>query len=184
MLLKTTPETESATEKWRLLSLPAEIRNQIWELAVVDSEPLAVIRRTAFTMPSVLRTSKQLRAEALSTYLKGNTFQFDLRSTCYLDLDFDVEYFGPLLPHLEATESLQLRITRDMIHLRQTGPQDGWSKLDVVEKSLMKPGWFRCTHHILRDARLQVDSASASSTDGKLHKSDFVYLARFINGWK
>ena len=65
-----------------LLGLPAEIRNEIFKLALVSSTPLfASIRqrkRLPYPLPpNLARVSRQARHEAIPIYFGANTFRFE-----------------------------------------------------------------------------------------------------------
>ncbi|EMC94272.1 hypothetical protein BAUCODRAFT_228368 [Baudoinia panamericana UAMH 10762] len=59
----------------RLLSLPAEQRNAIYHLAMVQPRPLNVAQRTDVREPGLLSTCKQIRAEALAVFYGTNLFR-------------------------------------------------------------------------------------------------------------
>ena len=75
------------SSKPTLLTLPAEIRNRIFSLAVVRDEPIALTRltprgiRTRTTSvpapPSIARVCRQARNEVIPIYYGGNTFWLD-----------------------------------------------------------------------------------------------------------
>jgi hypothetical protein len=72
-----------AGNKLTLFTLPPEIRNQIFTLAVVDEYPLlATIRSHGFQSyayslpPSLAKVCQQARKEAISLFYGANTFDF------------------------------------------------------------------------------------------------------------
>ena len=68
-----------------LLNLPAEIRNHIWTLAVVEADVIIASKRNNWYISPLVTlrlriityTSQQSRYEALPIYLDQNTFQLD-----------------------------------------------------------------------------------------------------------
>ena len=75
------------SSKPTLLTLPAELRNRIFSLAVVRDDPIALTRltprgiRTRTTSvpapPSIARVCRQARNEVIPIYYGGNTFWLD-----------------------------------------------------------------------------------------------------------
>ena len=55
-----------------LLALPAELRNTIYSLVVVEQHPIEV---KAGIEPALLATNHQIRAEAIAVFYSMNTFQ-------------------------------------------------------------------------------------------------------------
>ncbi|CAK1366965.1 unnamed protein product [Cercospora beticola] len=53
--------------------LSAELRNEIYELALVKSEEIEITKET-FAQPALLRTCRQIRAEAVQIYYSRNEF--------------------------------------------------------------------------------------------------------------
>ena len=71
------------------LRLPAEIRNQIFVLALVEDEAIYITTRTdglrsyAHPLsPALTRVCRQTREEAIPIYYGANTFKFDYLSVC------------------------------------------------------------------------------------------------------
>ncbi|KAK5128845.1 hypothetical protein LTR85_000178 [Meristemomyces frigidus] len=62
----------------RLLDLPPEIRNNIYEYVLIFREPLQIRHRHLYDINmnnrALLQTCQQIRAEALGIYLSNNTF--------------------------------------------------------------------------------------------------------------
>lgn len=59
----------------RLLQLPPELRNQIWRLVLLSSQPILVITPAGpLVEPGLLRTSKALRNEAIGIFYEENVF--------------------------------------------------------------------------------------------------------------
>ncbi|TKA75986.1 hypothetical protein B0A55_03254 [Friedmanniomyces simplex] len=71
---------DSAQEKCRFLTLPPELRNHIYELALVDTNPISIpwmymLRSKEPSEPSLLRTCHRIRDEALPIFYSSNTFE-------------------------------------------------------------------------------------------------------------
>ncbi|CAK4033156.1 Hypothetical predicted protein [Lecanosticta acicola] len=65
-------EDQTTTEtRPNLLSLPAELRNTIYELVLTSDNPVPVTRKV---FPALLHTSSRLRKEAAPIYYQSNTF--------------------------------------------------------------------------------------------------------------
>lgn len=58
-----------------LLSLPGELRNEIWRLVLVEQNPIDVTDQVKLVEHAVLAVSKQVREETLSIYYGENTFE-------------------------------------------------------------------------------------------------------------
>ena len=68
------PSTHSATDSTcRLLKLPAELRNCIYRLALVQEGDI-VYNKDGYARPAVLNTCKKIRSEALKIFYYENTF--------------------------------------------------------------------------------------------------------------
>ncbi|KAK1816627.1 hypothetical protein LTR12_008991 [Friedmanniomyces endolithicus] len=63
-----------------LMTLPAELRNVIYEALLVRSEPIKIncVKHPRWRDPRLLRVSKAIRAEASTIYYKGNDFDFSI----------------------------------------------------------------------------------------------------------
>lgn len=71
------PPAESAAsqQQSQLLQLPSEIRNRIYELALLEGEPNPIIEvRKTYRTPHLLSTCRQLRHEAGSLYYGSAVF--------------------------------------------------------------------------------------------------------------
>lgn len=63
-----------------LLGLPAEIRNEIYRLSVVDVHPIQLKPdNERGTQPGLLRCCRQIRHESLSIFLEENEFEVKIR---------------------------------------------------------------------------------------------------------
>lgn len=61
-----------------LLELAAELRNRIYEYALVEDDDVE-IRPETFAQPGLLLTCRKIRAEALPIYFLDNVFKFNIR---------------------------------------------------------------------------------------------------------
>ncbi|KAK5120783.1 hypothetical protein LTR85_005849 [Meristemomyces frigidus] len=71
----------------KLLSIPPEIRNYIYGLALTESDDIVVPSSGKLSQPALLRVCKQVRTEALAIYYASNNFRSRLtypatRSLC------------------------------------------------------------------------------------------------------
>lgn len=73
-------------DRLSLLRLPAELRNRVWELALIDTHPI-VVDQSNYRQPALLRTCSQIRNEAAAIYYEQNTFADDIS-----DLDFTADF--------------------------------------------------------------------------------------------
>ena len=77
-----TDELRSTTDtKTGFRDLPAELRNQIYNLALISEQPIQITTVKArgcdvHTEPGILQTNRQIRNETLKLYFEGNTFDF------------------------------------------------------------------------------------------------------------
>ena len=85
--MKTISETTTGhAAPFRLLELPAEIRNYIYELALVEDSPIVIdpaLKKAQASQPPLIRVSRQIRQETLSLFYSKNTFEFDISSKGY-----------------------------------------------------------------------------------------------------
>jgi hypothetical protein len=84
-------EIESAvdcesTKESAFLNLPAELRNQIYKEAVVESDAIEVSRSSVPAEPGLLRVNRQIRKEVKDIYYRDNLFKFHL-------FDYDATIF-------------------------------------------------------------------------------------------
>lgn len=80
----TSLEDKQTIPRCRLLELPAELRNKIYEYALYAKEKIAVT--TSLTEPSLLETCHMIRKEARSMWYTSNNFTINI-----VDLDFTLE---------------------------------------------------------------------------------------------
>lgn len=73
--------SRTGADRCRLLELPAELRNYIYELVV--SEPEIVAIRGCVQQPGLTRTKRQIRAETITLYYETNTFQLRCSSPTF-----------------------------------------------------------------------------------------------------
>lgn len=86
----------TAIEKSPFQKLSAELRNRIWEFAIIEEDPIRVVsppaglRATAVDciQPAITRTCAQIRNEALGMFYAKNTFL--LKISCGDDLNLAV----------------------------------------------------------------------------------------------
>lgn len=81
-------QAKTQRSRCSLLDLPAELRNQIYQLAVVEKKPITVTQRIPHTFttyylkpperPALAQTCKQLQQEVLPVFFGQNTFVLDL----------------------------------------------------------------------------------------------------------
>jgi hypothetical protein len=67
----TRPSQPTTLEPFRFTALPPELRNNIYQLVVVQDEP---VRLRCFRPPAITRVCRRLRAEALPVFFDVNTF--------------------------------------------------------------------------------------------------------------
>ena len=83
------------------LSLPGEIRNKIYEIILVDKDPIDPWR-LGFASRSLFRVSETIRHESTSLYFSKNCF--DLTSWTHMGIDKIMKRFGtnnlPMLQHV------------------------------------------------------------------------------------
>lgn len=65
-------------QRSRLLTFPAELRDHVFRLALVNGSPIEVYPEEAANKAALLATCKQIRSEALAIYYSENTFIFPL----------------------------------------------------------------------------------------------------------
>ena len=104
--------TTSEHNQFRLLRLPAELRNRIYHLAVVNEKPLDIVhhkryrRAKAPQQPALASTSKQLREEVLPIFYGGNSFVLDTVGDIIQDFEGVVRAWtkacGSYLPHIKS----------------------------------------------------------------------------------
>ncbi|KAF7190953.1 hypothetical protein HII31_08112 [Pseudocercospora fuligena] len=70
------PSDSKTDKRCRFLELAAELRNRIYEHALVEEHTIA-IHRNNITQPGLLRTCRQIREETRSMYYCGNNFKIE-----------------------------------------------------------------------------------------------------------
>ena len=65
---------QSSVTRCYLLALPAEVRNEIYELVVVVSDP---VQEHHFAVIPLARTCRQIREETVKMFFQQNIFRFD-----------------------------------------------------------------------------------------------------------
>ena len=83
------PEREAGPKPSPLLSLPAELRNRIYELAVVEPDLIKLMGfrgvgkfEIRVAQPALTRACRQLRRECLALFYEANIFLGECHSTC------------------------------------------------------------------------------------------------------
>lgn len=71
--------SEEEPKRASLLALPAELRNQIWRLVLLEAEEIHVRPERDATQPGLLCVSRQLRAETKAIYGRENKFAVFVR---------------------------------------------------------------------------------------------------------
>ncbi|KAK5730724.1 hypothetical protein LTR15_000662 [Elasticomyces elasticus] len=72
-----------------LLGMPPEIRNRIYELSLVQDEPIRSHWRVCSAGPALLRTNHQIALEATGIYYGANTFEGNWTFMYHLLLTID-----------------------------------------------------------------------------------------------
>jgi hypothetical protein len=104
--------TTSGHTLFRLLDLPAELRNRIYHFAVVNEKPIDIIhhkrwrRAEALQQPALASTCKQLRKEVLPIFYGGNSFVLDTVGDIVQDFKGVVRAWmkacGPYLSYIKS----------------------------------------------------------------------------------
>lgn len=95
----TDPQKFDPASKTTFLSLPAEIRNEIYSLALIEDAPVRVLTTRPYLLePALLAIGKQVRSEALGLWYGENVFEIDGSS--------------PAVKFLRATSDYKLRALR------------------------------------------------------------------------
>ncbi|KAK6417465.1 hypothetical protein LTR81_009214 [Elasticomyces elasticus] len=86
------------------LALPPELRNTIYELALLRSDHIPVVKE--LQIPHLLHVSRQVKKEASGIWYEGNRFRHDIRNC-------DAELFQRFVRHcksleMEVTEQLRI----------------------------------------------------------------------------
>lgn len=65
-----------AAQQLALLSLPAELRNRIWSLTLLETERIDMSHKCRYRIPGLLSACRQIREEAAPIYYSENHFNF------------------------------------------------------------------------------------------------------------
>lgn len=136
---------------FRLMDLPSEVRLRIYEYMLVDSskQDISPSRGIETRRPSLLRTSRQVRNEAMPVFYGANRFRF-------------------ALPHLELNHKCEQWFAgQDKIWLDVIGP-DNIKLLRRITFRLMSP--------FFEEFDLQIDLASRSVNTWVIPVSSGRYL--------
>ncbi|KAK3617716.1 hypothetical protein LTR56_025093 [Elasticomyces elasticus] len=109
----------------RLLDLPPELRNAIYEYVLVLEQPIIITKTSKWTQLGLLRVCKQIRHEAASLYYNANKFRIDCS-----DLDFTL-YLGFENHTRQWDEELDNAVLFNL-----GGGQANWSSLMVLLKAV------------------------------------------------
>lgn len=172
-----------------LLSLPAEIRNHIWALAVVEEDVIIFTQSglwcppppVPMRLPGIVQASRQTCIEALPLYLDQNTFQFDrTRAVGEDDNRTGRRVFGPIFDHIEKTRRIQFKRWPDPFVYRVTREGD-WStaEVDYLRDRVISTNDFFAdkTRDQMRKVLSDIMKINA---DGQLHQADFVTLVKLM----
>lgn len=111
------------TGKTTFLSLPAEIRNEIYSLALVECSPVTIRSARPYLLePGLLATNRQVRSEVLGIWYGENVFEIDGSS--------------PAVKFLRATSDNKLRALR-YLHIVTTFMRDADS-IDTRIRQLLR----------------------------------------------
>ena len=126
----------------RLLSLPAELRNCIYEHVLIDREPISLYFThpadpiaQSCSGPALLHTCRQIRAEATQMYYSKNLFVVKTWHAPNCDAVLKA-WLRAIRPDSRALIKI-LRIDDDIYSLRPTETRREWEKfLEVRRKRL------------------------------------------------
>lgn len=82
--------SEHTSETTTILTFPPELRNAIYEFAIVETRPVFIIS----IKPGLTQTSRQLRVKSLPICLQKNTFKANARA--WPDMDNLNQWLAPL----------------------------------------------------------------------------------------
>ncbi|KAK3112367.1 hypothetical protein LTR53_011432 [Teratosphaeriaceae sp. CCFEE 6253] len=131
------------------LALAPELRNHIYEYAVVEEAPIAIpepwrrdLRWTPIPLPGILGTSRQIRREALPIYYGDNVFESCYAKSTEIWLDGLPDRILPMLRHLRAfdgintswpaSEALRRDKTLKLVDGIMTGRARGLLKMSAI----------------------------------------------------
>lgn len=132
--------TTKMTDSPSLLSLPAEIRLQIWQYATAPPKQLLLSqhsRANTWISPPLSRTCSQIRNETLDLHFSSHEFIYDLRSP----LDNGLKSLDKALKSLQA-QKLKLRtlrlkhVNRGVLAMEEL---EAWIMLFVQRRSALPP---------------------------------------------
>lgn len=117
--------TALTTTESPLLDLPAELRNEVYSLALTSQSPIetstqyrlmkhdgpfgAYYLRVSLQVLLLLQTSRQIRAETMAIFYGANTFKFGLLLMRDLDVSELSTHFGSLSRHIPLLRNIQIR---------------------------------------------------------------------------
>ena len=116
----TNPQEFNHGAQTTFLSLPPEIRNEIYSLALVEDRPLRVRTVHPYLLePGLLATNKQVRSEALGIWYGENLFEIDGSS--------------PAVKFLRATSDDKLRTLQCLRILTSLVPAGDYIKTRIEQ---------------------------------------------------
>lgn len=155
--------TALTTTKSSLLNLPAELRNEIYSLALISDALLetstqyqlierrgsfgAYYMRISLRVPSLLQTSRQIRAETLAIFYGANTFKFHTHRPRRLDVSELLRPFGPFSRRIPLLRNIQIKTKLATYALDLASPT-GTGRVVV---NLDEINCYLCTPGIVQD---------------------------------
>lgn len=104
-MMRKTDAPQQTTRKTTFFSLPAELRNRIYDLALIHPEEVKVTKR--FKEPSILQSHPQIRHEARKLYYRNNTFRAPIQNC---DATLLVAFNKLIRQFADETGSVRLRM--------------------------------------------------------------------------
>ncbi|CAK4027135.1 Hypothetical predicted protein [Lecanosticta acicola] len=126
------PSTRPATEpeaKCHLLDLPAEMRNEIFLLAMHDSRTIK-IRPSGYDRPGLLLTCKAIRQEALAVFYYNSKFRISVKQ-------YDP---APFITLTRSLRRLKLHPKKMSLTCEFTDDTPNWSNLKLYLKYIWEGG--------------------------------------------
>lgn len=134
----TNPRRFNPVAQTTFLSLPAEIRNEIYSLALIEDEPVKVRTVEPYLLePGLLAANKQVRSEALGLWYGEN--------------DFEIDGSSPAVKFLRSTSDGKLRALRCLRILTDLIPSEDYIKTRIEQllREFQPHGLDRQTIHFM-----------------------------------